>query len=91
MAPPPPPLSIDTLCGAAASGEAEEPLSPTARMFHDFYIVAVLGLGKPIDLEPARAGVGATLSRHPPLLQHPSIYVFVPLFFLHTIYKLVLL
>jgi len=91
MAPPPPPLSIDTLCGAAASGEAaEEPLSPTARMFHDFYIVAVLGLGKPIDLEPARAGVGATLARHPRFCSI-RVYTFFFLFFSFAIYKLVLL
>ncbi|RCV44735.1 hypothetical protein SETIT_9G398600v2 [Setaria italica] len=66
---PPPPLSIDTRHRAGAFGDADddggEPLSPTARMFHDFYIVAVVGLGAPIDFEPARAGLEVTLVRHP--------------------------
>ncbi|CAL4914469.1 unnamed protein product [Urochloa decumbens] len=64
--PPPPQLSIDTQCRVAASGEEEdEPLSPTARMFHDFYIVAVVGLGTAVDFDPARAGLEVTLVRHP--------------------------
>ncbi|RLN40791.1 O-acyltransferase WSD1-like [Panicum miliaceum] len=66
---PPPPLSIDTRRRDEAIGEPDddggEPLSPTARMFHDFYIVAVVGLGAPIDFDPARAGLEVTLVRHP--------------------------
>ncbi|CAN6295050.1 unnamed protein product [Urochloa humidicola] len=69
LPPPLPPLSIDTRRRAGAIvGDADddgEPLSPTARMFHDFYIVAVVGLGTPIDFDPARAGLEATLVRHP--------------------------
>ncbi|TVU46996.1 hypothetical protein EJB05_06570, partial [Eragrostis curvula] len=60
-----PPLSVDTCLRVGASGEADEPLSPTARMFHDFYIVAVLGVATPIDLDTTRAGLEATLVRHP--------------------------
>ncbi|CAN6289402.1 unnamed protein product [Urochloa humidicola] len=71
--PPPPPLSIHTrqragaIIGDAVDDGGGEPLtlSPTARMFHDFYIVAVVGLGAPIDLEPARAGLEVTVVRHP--------------------------
>ncbi|CAL4922726.1 unnamed protein product [Urochloa decumbens] len=66
IVPPPPQLSIDTQCRVAASGkEEDEPLSPTARMFHDFYIVAVVGLGTAVDFDPARAGLEVTLVRHP--------------------------
>jgi hypothetical protein len=69
LALPPPPLSIDTRGRDGAIGEPDddggEPLSPTARMFHDFYIVAVVGLGTPIDFHPARAGLEVTLVRHP--------------------------
>ncbi|CAL4922733.1 unnamed protein product [Urochloa decumbens] len=68
LPPPPPALSIHTRRRAGDIGDADddgEPLSPTARMFHDFYIVAVIGLGTPIDFEPARAGLEVTLVRHP--------------------------
>jgi hypothetical protein len=34
-------------------------------VFSDFYIVAVVGLAAPIDIELARAGLEATLVRHP--------------------------
>ncbi|CAL4979176.1 unnamed protein product [Urochloa decumbens] len=34
-------------------------------MFNDLYIVAVVGLATPIDVEPARAGLEVTLVRHP--------------------------
>ncbi|CAL4922725.1 unnamed protein product [Urochloa decumbens] len=65
LPPPPPPLSIDTHCRVGASGEEGEPLSPTARMFHDLYIVSVVGLGAAIDLDPVRAGLEVTLAGHP--------------------------
>ncbi|CAN6363567.1 unnamed protein product [Urochloa humidicola] len=76
--PPPPPsssppspaapmLSIDTSRRVVASGEAadDEPLSPIAQMFNDLYIIAVVGLATPIDVEPARVGLEVTLVRHP--------------------------
>jgi hypothetical protein len=34
-------------------------------MFHDFFIVAVVGLDKVIDSDPVRAGLEVTLVRHP--------------------------
>ncbi|TVU35506.1 hypothetical protein EJB05_17402, partial [Eragrostis curvula] len=47
----------------------EEPVTPTGRLFREphfrCYIVTVLGLGKPVDLPAMRAGVAATLARHP--------------------------
>ncbi|CAL4983131.1 unnamed protein product [Urochloa decumbens] len=64
--PAPPMLSIDTSRRVAASGEfADEPLSPISQMFNDLYIIAVVGLAAPIDVEPARAGLEVTLVRHP--------------------------
>ncbi|RCV44736.1 LOW QUALITY PROTEIN: hypothetical protein SETIT_9G398700v2 [Setaria italica] len=58
---PPPPLSMDTRRRAGAFGDADddtgESLSPTARMFHDFCIVAVVGLCKAINSDPVRAGL----------------------------------
>ncbi|CAN6306583.1 unnamed protein product [Urochloa humidicola] len=64
--PPPPIDTTGRLAGAVGDADDDgEPLSPTARMFHDFYIVAVVGLGTPIDFHPARAGLEATLVRHP--------------------------
>ncbi|CAO2150896.1 unnamed protein product [Urochloa humidicola] len=65
VAPPPPMLSIDTSRRVAAGEAADEPLSPIAQMFNDLYIVAIVGLAAPIDIEPARAGLEVTLVRHP--------------------------
>ncbi|CAN6373241.1 unnamed protein product [Urochloa humidicola] len=64
---PPPMLSIDTSRRVAASGEAadDELLSPISQMFNDLYIVTVVGLAAPIEVEPARAGLEVTLVRHP--------------------------
>ncbi|KAL6593808.1 hypothetical protein ACP70R_048709 [Stipagrostis hirtigluma subsp. patula] len=62
--PRPPPLSVDTR-RVGASVEADEPLSPTARLFQDLYVVTVVGLGMPINLETFRAGLDATLVQHP--------------------------
>ncbi|CAL5096178.1 unnamed protein product [Urochloa decumbens] len=46
-----------------------EPMSPAGRLFREThfncYIVAVIGLGAPVDVEAARAGLEATLVRHP--------------------------
>ncbi|KAK3161580.1 hypothetical protein QOZ80_1BG0078950 [Eleusine coracana subsp. coracana] len=71
-------LSIDTTSTtpAAANPEAradddgeEEPVSPTGRLFREphfnCYIVCVMGFGAPVDLPATRAGVAATLARHP--------------------------
>lgn len=47
----------------------EEPVSPTGRLFREprfsCYIVSVFGLGAPVDLAAVRAGLEATLARHP--------------------------
>uniref|UniRef100_A0A6B9MRS2 WSD1 n=1 Tax=Stipa capillacea TaxID=665497 RepID=A0A6B9MRS2_9POAL len=49
--------------------EEEEPVSPTGRLFREphfsCYIVSVFGLGAPVDLPAVRAGLLATLARHP--------------------------
>uniref|UniRef100_A0A6V7QUT6 O-acyltransferase WSD1 C-terminal domain-containing protein n=1 Tax=Ananas comosus var. bracteatus TaxID=296719 RepID=A0A6V7QUT6_ANACO len=68
------PLSINTMSAAATTAEAaeevEEPVSPAGRLFHrpefNCYIVAVIGLGRRIDdLDTIKAGLAATLARHP--------------------------
>lgn len=49
--------------------EEEEPVSPTGRLFREphfrCHIVSVFGLAAPVDLPALRAGVAATLARHP--------------------------
>ncbi|KAM3412591.1 hypothetical protein ACQJBY_003986 [Aegilops geniculata] len=55
---------------AADEGERDvEPVSPAGRLFREAhfncYIVALLGLGAPVDVAAARAGLEATLVRHP--------------------------
>ncbi|KAF0926240.1 hypothetical protein E2562_022069 [Oryza meyeriana var. granulata] len=49
--------------------EAAVPMSPAARLFREThfncYIVAVIGLGSRVDVAAARAGLEATLVRHP--------------------------
>ncbi|KAJ1284794.1 hypothetical protein BS78_03G232500 [Paspalum vaginatum] len=54
---------------AVAAEEEEEPVSPTGRLFREpsfrCHIVSVFGLGAPVDLPALRAGVAATLARHP--------------------------
>jgi hypothetical protein len=49
--------------------EAGEPMSPAGRLFRErhfnCYIVAVVGLGKAVDVAAARAGMQTTLVRHP--------------------------
>lgn len=48
---------------------AGEPMSPAGRLFREkhfnCYIVAVIGLGTAVDVAAARAGMEATLVRHP--------------------------
>ena len=55
--------------GADNSVGEEEPVSPTGRLFREphfrCHIVAVFGLAAPVDLPALRAGVAATLARHP--------------------------
>ncbi|XP_039119934.1 O-acyltransferase WSD1-like [Dioscorea cayenensis subsp. rotundata] len=50
-------------------GEAEQPLSPAARLFHqprfNCYIVAEMGIGTPIDVAAIKAGLLSTLVLHP--------------------------
>ncbi|CAM0884738.1 unnamed protein product [Alopecurus aequalis] len=43
----------------------EEPVSPTARLMDDFYIVVTLGFGASINLPAFRAGVDTQLARYP--------------------------
>lgn len=58
---------------AAARGKdleaAGEPMSPAGRLFREkhfnCYIVAAIGLGAAVDVAAARAGLAATLVRHP--------------------------
>ncbi|XP_044982984.1 wax ester synthase/diacylglycerol acyltransferase 11-like [Hordeum vulgare subsp. vulgare] len=58
--------------GAGEGGrevEGAEPVSPAGRLFREAhfncYIVALLGLAAPVDVAAARAGLQATLVRHP--------------------------
>ncbi|CAM0953998.1 unnamed protein product [Alopecurus aequalis] len=55
--------------GDVERGAGEEPMSPAGRLFREThfncYIVALLGLGAPVDIAAARAGLEATLVRHP--------------------------
>jgi len=55
--------------GADNSVGEEEPVSPTGRLFREphfrCHIVSVFGLAAPVDLPALRAGVAATLARHP--------------------------
>jgi hypothetical protein len=70
-----PALEIDATRTAAAAEtkageeEVDEPVSPTGRLFREphfnCYIVSVLGLGGAVDLPIVRAGLQATLARHP--------------------------
>ncbi|KAM0865526.1 hypothetical protein ACQ4PT_043225 [Festuca glaucescens] len=52
-----------------SGGVGAEPMSPAGRLFREThfncYIVALLGLGAPVDVAAARAGLEATLVRHP--------------------------
>jgi hypothetical protein len=67
---------------AAREGDLEaagEPMSPAGRLFREkhfnCYIVAVIGLGAAVDVAAARAGLEATLVRHP---RFSSIQVGLP-------------
>ncbi|XP_047055358.1 wax ester synthase/diacylglycerol acyltransferase 11-like [Lolium rigidum] len=71
-----PALEIDATRTAAAAEikagkeeEEEEPVSPTGRLFREphfsCHIVSVFGLGGAVDLPAVRAGLEASLARHP--------------------------
>ncbi|KAM0928915.1 hypothetical protein ACQ4PT_001927 [Festuca glaucescens] len=64
-----PALEIDATRTAAAGEEEEEPVSPTGRLFLEphfsCHIVSVSGLGGAVDLPAVRAGLEASLARHP--------------------------
>jgi hypothetical protein len=70
-------------------GAGSEPMSPAGRLFREThfncYIVALLGLGAPVDVAAARAGLEATLVRHPrfssvQVRSIPTCSIFVPPF-----------
>ncbi|CAL4991986.1 unnamed protein product [Urochloa decumbens] len=46
--------------------EQGEPVSPSARLLEDFYIVVVIGIATPVNLPAARAGIEAQLIRYHP-------------------------
>jgi hypothetical protein len=65
-------LEIDATRTAERGGRmkaGEEPVSPTGRLFREphfsCYIVSVFGLAVAVDLPAVRAGLEATLARHP--------------------------
>ncbi|RWV99818.1 hypothetical protein GW17_00037256 [Ensete ventricosum] len=55
--------------GRRREGREEEPMSPAARLFHaphfNCHIIAIIGSGKEIDVDAIKAGIRATLARHP--------------------------
>ncbi|KAI4989253.1 wax ester synthase/diacylglycerol acyltransferase 11-like [Hordeum vulgare subsp. vulgare] len=55
-------MTDDSLAAAAAE---EEPVSPTARLMEDIYIVVTVGLGCPVNLPVFSAGIAAQLARYP--------------------------
>ncbi|XP_066381087.1 wax ester synthase/diacylglycerol acyltransferase 5-like [Miscanthus floridulus] len=50
---------------AGHAEELGEPVSPSARLVEDFYIVVVIGIATPVNLAAARAGIEAQLARYP--------------------------
>ncbi|VAH55157.1 unnamed protein product [Triticum turgidum subsp. durum] len=54
--------------GRTADDDAEslgEPVSPSARLVEEYFIVVVIGLGAPINQSSGRAGIGATIACYP--------------------------
>ena len=53
--------------GRAAPDELAlgEPVSPSARLVEDFYIIVVIGAGTPLNIPALRAGIEAQLARYP--------------------------
>lgn len=62
-----PPLTIRASRAPSNTWPAvsEEPVSPTARLMDDFYVVVILGFGASINLPAFRAGVETQLARYP--------------------------
>ncbi|XP_024316944.1 O-acyltransferase WSD1 isoform X8 [Brachypodium distachyon] len=59
-----PGLSISTSRTPAGRGAAQEPVSPTARLVKDVYIVVSFGFGAPLDLPVFRDGIQNQLARY---------------------------
>ncbi|KAF7037959.1 hypothetical protein CFC21_048220 [Triticum aestivum] len=63
------PLSVKTAAGregrTAAEAELGEPVSPSARLVEDFYIIVLMGASTPLNLPALRAGIEAQLARYP--------------------------
>ncbi|PNT66932.1 hypothetical protein BRADI_3g18630v3 [Brachypodium distachyon] len=57
-----PGLSIST--SRAPAGAAQEPVSPTARLVKDVYVVVSIGFGAPLDLPVFRDGIQNQLARY---------------------------
>ncbi|KAF0896366.1 hypothetical protein E2562_021897 [Oryza meyeriana var. granulata] len=51
--------------GGDKAATPAEPVSPSARLVEDFYIVVVIGIGTPVNDPVARAGIAAQLARYP--------------------------
>uniref|UniRef100_J3L4H2 O-acyltransferase WSD1 C-terminal domain-containing protein n=1 Tax=Oryza brachyantha TaxID=4533 RepID=J3L4H2_ORYBR len=51
--------------GGKAAVTPAEPVSPSARLVEDFYIVVVIGIATPVNDPVARAGIAAQLARYP--------------------------
>lgn len=49
----------------AAAATPPEPVSPSARLLEDFFIVVVIGIATPVNDPVARAGIAAQLARYP--------------------------
>uniref|UniRef100_A0A0D9YFH7 diacylglycerol O-acyltransferase n=1 Tax=Oryza glumipatula TaxID=40148 RepID=A0A0D9YFH7_9ORYZ len=49
----------------AAAATPPEPVSPSARLVEDFFIVVVIGIATPVNDPVARAGIAAQLARYP--------------------------
>jgi hypothetical protein len=49
----------------APDDELGEPVSPSARLVEDFYIIVVIGSGTPFNIPALRAGIEAQLARYP--------------------------
>uniref|UniRef100_A0ACD5V7G0 Uncharacterized protein n=1 Tax=Avena sativa TaxID=4498 RepID=A0ACD5V7G0_AVESA len=62
------PLSVRTAPDGGprtAPDELGEPVSPSARLVEDFYIVVVMGAATPLNIAALRSGIEAQLARHP--------------------------
>ena len=64
------PLSVRTrINGGSAAVDGDvvvgEPVSPSARLVEDLYIVVLVGLATPVNLSAMRAGIGAWAACYP--------------------------